>query len=436
MSNQLEVFKPLIPNEVSMYVCGPTVYNYVHIGNMRPVVTFDVLKRLFTYIGYKVTHISNITDVDDKIINESISEGVSEEEIAQKYADSFFKCCDEFNAILPTYTPRVTQTIPQIIAFIKNLVDIGYAYVVDGDVFFRVSKVAEYGKLGNFHLEDLKTGARIEENNKKEHPADFALWKKTDVGIKWPSPWGEGRPGWHTECVVMIGSHYPQSRIDIHGGGFDLKFPHHENEIAQARACYGNEIASYWLHNGFVNIGDVKMSKSIGNVRLAKDLLAHYDGAVLRLIMLSSHYRAPINFSDETLDSAIIEYNKIVSTIRQAEIKMQTEGIRSTESIDDVKMNLFLDALCNDMNTSNGLTILYDLLKELNQTIRQNKAERLAIIYQTVKHILDILGLKYRETKLTESDIELFKNWNAAKKAADYEEADALRKVLMEKGLL
>ena len=276
MSNTLETFKPIKENEVSIYVCGPTVYNHAHIGNARPVIVFDVLTKFLRYIGYKVTHMSNFTDVDDKIINQAIKENCSEKEITDKYSKAYLDLLDNLNVSKPNITPRVTETMDQIIAFIKDLVDQGYAYEVNGNVYFRVSKIEDYGKLANINKEELEVGARIEENKEKENPMDFALWKNTDIGIKWDSPFGKGRPGWHTECVVMINDNYPSHLIDIHGGGNDLKFPHHVNEIAQSKALYNTDIANYWLHNAMVNIDGEKMSKSLNNFKLAKDLIEQY----------------------------------------------------------------------------------------------------------------------------------------------------------------
>ena len=436
MTNKLEVLKTLKENEVSMYVCGPTVYSYVHIGNMRPVITFDTLKRFLTYIGYNVVHISNITDVDDKIINQAIKENTTEEVIANKYAENYFGCCDKLNVIRPTFVPRVTKTMDLIIDFVAKLVEKGYAYEVDGDVYFRVNMIKDYGKLANFKIEDLKAGARIEENSKKESPLDFALWKKTDIGIKWDSPWGKGRPGWHTECVVMINDHYENARIDIHGGGFDLKFPHHENEIAQANAMYGNNIATYWMHNGFININNEKMSKSIGNVVLAKDLIAKFDGMVIRLVMLNSYYRAPLNFTEEGILAAQKEYEKIYRALKQADLKLSLAHKDVNVAVNEDLMNPFLDSMAMDLNTPNALTELYRAIKELNTVIRQNDLDKLAITFKTVLDMLYVLGLDYKRMELTQEDEELFTSWNEAKKNKDFIKADEYRKVLIEKQLI
>lgn len=264
-TNQIEEFVPIKPGEVSMYVCGPTVYNYAHIGNARPIVVFDTLRRVLQADGYKVEYISNVTDVDDKIINKAIEEGVDEEVIATRYLNAYLDLRKKLNTVELAATPKVTETMDEIIAFISELMAKGYAYEVSGDVYFRVSKIKDYGLHSKQNIEELEVGSRVQENTLKENPLDFALWKKTDKGINWDSPFGSGRPGWHTECVVMINDHF-NSKIDIHGGGMDLKFPHHENEIAQAKACFNHGLANYWMYNGMLNIDGEKMSKSLGNV--------------------------------------------------------------------------------------------------------------------------------------------------------------------------
>lgn len=437
LSNKLEVFKPLEEGKVSMYVCGPTVYSYAHIGNLRPVVTFDILRRLLEALGYEVTYISNITDIDDKIINAALEENVSERVISQRYEENFFDCCEKIHARRPTHVPHATLTVPRMIEFIQKLLDKGYAYQADGDVYFRVNMIKDYGKLSHFQVENLKSGARIEENVKKENALDFALWKKTEVGIKFPAPFGEGRPGWHTECVVMIQEYYPNGRIDIHGGGFDLKFPHHENEIAQAEACFSHSIATYWLHNGFINVDDVKMSKSLGNVLLAKDLLASYGGNTLRMAMISSHYRSPLNISEEVLASAATEVNNILNPLKQVDIQLQLNKIKVDNGLNDesIKTN-FLSALCDDLNTANGLSVLFQTIKELNQVLRRQDYNRAIVLRNNVLEMLEILGLEYKAPILSASDIELFKQWKAYRKAKDFTKADELRTELIKRGLM
>lgn len=438
LTNKIELFKPLKENTVTCYVCGPTVYSYVHIGNMRPVVTFDILRRLFIRLGYKVTFISNFTDIDDKIIKEAQKEGISEKEVAEKYIDAFEKDRENIHALKPDYQPRVTQTMDDIIDFISKLIEKGYAYQVDGDVYFRVSKIKDYGCLSNISIDDLLVGARIDENSNKESPLDFALWKKTDEGIKFDSPFSKGRPGWHSECVVMINKIIPGGRIDIHGGGFDLKFPHHENEIAQEEALYNHKIATYWMHNGFINIDNVKMSKSLGNVKRAVDLLNEYGGNTVRFVLINSYYRTPVNFSNELLLSAKKEVEKIQQTYSKLSIKLQTlnEDISSYDK--ELKSDQFLKCLCDDLNTPNALTELYKIIKEGNIALRNPSVsvEELKSIYFTLKDMLNVLGLVMDEKILTKEDINLIEEYNLSKKNKDFAKSDELRKVLIERNLL
>lgn len=438
LTNQKEVFKSIVPGEVSCYVCGPTVYNYVHIGNMRPVVTFDLLRRLFIRLGYKVNFVSNFTDLDDKVINQAIKEGISEKEVAEKYIAAFENNRETIHALKPTFQPRVTETMPEIISFIDNLVKTGYAYEVDGDVFFRVSKISDYGCLSGMKPDDLIAGARIEENTKKESPLDFALWKKTEVGIQYQTPWSMGRPGWHTECVVMINKIFGH-KIDIHGGGFDLKFPHHENEIAQEEATNQHKIANYWMHNGFINIDNEKMSKSLGNVKLAKDLLEGYGGNAVRFVLVNSYYRAPVNFSDELLVGADKEVKKIEQTYRKLAIKLQTLGVDISEKYEG-KLNSekFLEAMADDLNTPNALTELYAELKLGNVALRKPDAtlDELKEIFFTLQDELWVLGLEYNLPILTDEDKKLLSDYEAARKAKDFATADALRAELINKELL
>ena len=374
LSNSLEDFKTIQDKKVSMYVCGPTVYNYPHIGNMRPVVVFDTLRRFLTYVGYDVTYVSNYTDVDDKIIKAAKQEGKSEKELTDFYIGEFEKTVKGIGSQIPTITPRVTEYMQKIIAYIDNLVKTGAAYERDGDVYFRVENIKDYGALSGINVEDLRVGARVEENSQKESPLDFALWKKTDEGIKWDSPWGKGRPGWHTECCVMIDSIFPGDHIDIHGGGYDLKFPHHENEIAQSEATHHSKIAHYWMHNAFINFGNEKMSKSLGNVVLAKDMIATYGGLVTRLVILNAHYRQAVNFTDETVKEAQQEVSRMQMAYKQAALKLQANKVNLDEGKPEY-IAKFLEALANDLNTANALAELYNVLKDANQLIRSRDAD-------------------------------------------------------------
>ncbi|MGM9858802.1 MAG: cysteine--tRNA ligase [Bacilli bacterium] len=438
LTNQLETFKPIKENEVSMYVCGPTVYDYVHVGNLRPVVVFDVLHRFLQYIGYKVTYVSNYTDVDDKIIKKAQETGKSESEITNFYIEEFEKDLKNINSKKPDVTPRVTQYMNQIISFIDELVKKEAAYVIDGDVYFRVNKIDEYGMLSNTKIDDLLVGARIDENSKKESPLDFTLWKKTDVGIKWDSPWSLGRPGWHTECVVMINSLFDEGHIDIHGGGFDLKFPHHENEIAQQRAYKGNAIANVWMHNGFININNQKMSKSLGNVCTAHEAIKKFGGMPVRLLLLSTHYRAPVNFTDEMLASNEKELNKIQMALKQLAVKLQLLDVDLNKDEKAKDIHLFLDALADDLNTSNALTQVFSVVKEVNQILRTREFD-VNLGYEKfleLKDMLYILGLNLDYILLSEDDKKLYNEYNEAKASKDFEKSDNLRKLLIERNIL
>ena len=439
LGNQIETFVPLKEGEVSFYVCGPTVYNDPHIGNFRPVIVFDAWRRLFLRLGYKVTFVSNYTDVDDKIINRAKVLGISEAELTSSVIDSFASLVKEVGSMLPDITPRPTLYMDQMISYIGDLVDNGSAYKADnGDVYFRVSSVENYGELSGNTVEALNSGARIEVNDIKESPLDFALWKKTDEGIKWDTPWSEGRPGWHTECCVMIHSIFKDQGglIDIHGGGFDLKFPHHENEIAQAKAHNHNHLANYWLHNGFINIDNEKMSKSLGNVLLAKDVVARYGGMPFRLMVLNTHYRAPLAFTDKTIEEAVNNYNKIKTALKSIELKLQISG-RALEAKKAGEDSEFFNALCDDLNTPNALSVLYAEIKEANQLLRTREIDfdALSSSYGRLRDYLSTLGIDVPPVILDEEGLRLYQEYDEAKKAKDFAKSDQLRAVLIEKGL-
>ena len=437
LTNKVEDFHPLKEGEVSMYVCGPTVYNYPHIGNMRPVVVFDTLRRFLTYIGYKVTYVSNFTDVDDKIIKEAKKENKSEKELTEYFIEQFKNTTKAIGSELPTITPKVTEYIDSIIKYVDNLVKIGAAYVVNGDVYFRVNKIKDYGALSGINIEDLNIGARIEENSDKESPLDFALWKKTDEGINWDSPWGKGRPGWHTECCVMIDTIFPSHFIDIHGGGYDLKFPHHENEIAQSEATHGNKIANYWMHNAFINFGNEKMSKSLGNVVYAKDLINEVGGPVTRLVILSAHYRQPVNFTEETVNAAISEINKMKMVNKQLALKLQVNDVDLSKG-KATYIDNFLLALADDLNTSNALSELYNVIKLANQELRTRDADlnKLNDLFKTLNDMFYVLGLDIGYVKLDENDRKLYQNYLKSKENKDFEESDRIRNILLERGIM
>ena len=435
LTNKKEEFKPLREGEVSIYVCGPTV----HIGNTRPMIVFDVLRRTFEYLGYKVTFVSNFTDVDDKIIKAAKAEGITEKELTDKYIAAYEDVRRNLNLLFPTYAPRVTNTMDAIIKFIDNLVKSGYAYEVDGDVYFRVSKIDEYGQLSGIKIEDLVAGAseRIDENDKKEESTDFALWKKTDEGIRFDSPWSKGRPGWHTECVVMINDIFEGGKIDIHGGGQDLKFPHHENEIAQSMACHHHPIAHTWMHNQMINIDNQKMSKSLGNVIWAKDMVAELGCNVVKWFMLSSHYRNPLNLTEEVLNSVKKEVAKVDNVIKSVSLYLQVNHI-ANENYNKAAVDGMVGALEDDLNTSLALTKILDQVKKLNLAFRQKEKndKAIAIEYQTLLKMTAVIGFVFEPRKLNAAELEIYQAWLEAKQNKDFETADKLRTQLIEKGII
>jgi len=434
-----EDFKPLAANKVKMYVCGPTVYDYIHIGNARPVIFFDVVRRYFEAIGYEVDYVSNITDVDDKIINKAQAEGVSEIEISEKYLAQYIADCENLNVKPVRSMPKVTENMNEIISFINALVSGGYAYVVNGDVYFRVKKATDYGKLSGKKIEDLIAGARVETNIKKEDPLDFTLWKKTDVGVTWDSPWGSGRPGWHTECVVMIDEAFG-GIIDIHGGGPDLPFPHHENEIAQSICAHNHPLANYWMHVGRLALDGEKMSKSIGNVVLVKDLLAQYDANVFRLFTLSMHYKQPITFSYDVLDQAVKEWEKVTLAYNGLYVYVDlNDGFRNmvVEANLEKIMDEFFAHMNDDFNTANAITCLYELVKEMNKLVRSKaKLEYCAYALHIFAQMLNMLGFDLRKEPLTSEDKGLYKQWEQARSDKDFKLADELRGRLQERELI
>lgn len=434
---QIEDFKPIHEGHVDMYVCGPTVYNYAHIGNARPMIVFDVLKRLFEAEGYSVTYVSNFTDVDDKIIKKAAEENTTEAVIAQRYIDAYQEVRTLLNTELPDITPRVTETMDKIIAFIDKLVKTGHAYEANGDVYFSVESVPTYGEISHQHLDQLEAGARIETNDQKKNPYDFALWKKTDMGIKWNSPWGEGRPGWHTECVVMINDNIGDC-IDIHGGGMDLKFPHHENEAAQQEAMHGNTLANYWVHNAMVNIDGQKMSKSLGNTMWAKDVVLSLGTNLTRWLVSSVHYRKELNFSDETIETARKELDKVLTPLKQAYIKAALADYVMGDDYDKESYRAFLDCLDDDMNTPNAYAVIFETVKKLNQTLRQREIDfaQVALYRNAVEKMLNVLGIVVDKPVIGETEKELFAKWNQAKADKDFDSADKYRNELAEKGLL
>lgn len=436
LGNKKELFKPIKEGKVSMYFCGPTVYSSPHIGNFRPPVVFDTLKNVLTYIGYDVTSVSNYTDVDDKIIKRAKELGITELELSNSVIKEFEELLKAVGSTKPTYTPRPTVYMPQIIQYLKDLQDTGYAYEVDGDLYLRVKMIPNYGELSNNSIEELENGARIEVDSRKEDPIDFALWKKTTEGIKWASPWGEGRPGWHTECCVMINSLFPEQHglIDIHGGGFDLKFPHHENEMAQAKAHNHNKLANYWIHNGFINLDKEKMSKSLGNIVLMKDVVKTYGGLAFRHFVLSSYYRAPAIFSDKSLLDSQKKVQQWESSLKKAYIKLALNDLE----IPDVEMNeKVLSYLLDDLNTPNAITEIYEDNKILNNVLRQKEVDLKALQQASgvLKKDLEVLGFNFAYPVISLSDKKLFSEYYKAKDEKDFVQSDKLRQILIDKGL-
>ena len=431
-----EEFKPITEGEVKMYVCGPTVYDNVHIGNVRPVVVFDTLRRTFEELGYKVKYVSNYTDVDDKIIRRSKELGISEKELTDEMIAAYNDIRHKLNAADLYKTPRVTETMDEIISFIDGLVDKGAAYEKDGDVYFRTSSVADYGSLSNQNLDDLQVGHRIEENDLKESPLDFALWKKTEDGIKWPTRYSIGRPGWHTECVVMINKELGYL-IDIHGGGKDLKFPHHENERAQSMAINNSELANYWVHSGMIDINGVKMSKSLGNFITAKDILSKVDPMVLRWFLLATQYRDDVNVSDEIIESSKAELTMIITAYTQACVKLEVNNIKvAGKDVDAYKR--FMDAMADDLNTPNAYAVIFEIVKNINQLVRVKEVnfEALGKEVNTLVRCMNVLGIVLPDMTMSDEDKKMYQEWMEAKSVKDFEKADKLRTELSQKGIL
>jgi len=437
-SNQLEEFVPIHEGIVNMYVCGPTVYNYIHIGNARPVIFFDTVRNYFEFKGYKVKFVSNFTDVDDKIITKALELETTEKEITDKFIAAFLADVEKVNSSTDYIQPRVTEYMDHIIDYIGTLIDKGYAYKIDGDVYFRVSKVKNYGVLSNRKLEDLIVGSRVDINVKKENPLDFTLWKKTDVGIQFDSPFGKGRPGWHTECVAMIDDVFGE-QIDIHGGGSGLMFPHHENEIAQSEVLNHHSLARYWMHNGLLNIGKSKMSKSEGKVILVKDLTVDPNG--FRLFTLSTHYRSPINYSDEALDVYLKEWEKILRTYSALYLKLDLndylEGTSERDGDLQAIFDEFVTAMDNDFNTANAITAMQNLNKKVNQLLRSKASDSLLLAALIMfDDFFKVLGLKTNKKPLSKEDKEIYKKWLEARKAKDFTSADKYRDLLQAKGII
>lgn len=445
LTHEKEEFKPLVEGKVSMYVCGPTVYNYIHIGNARPAIVFDTVRRYFEYRNFKVDYVLNFTDVDDKIIKAANELGEEVPAISERFINAYLEDVNALGVKKATHNPRVTESMDDIIDFIAVLIEKGYAYEAGGDVYFKPRAFEGYGKLSHQSIDELRSGARIQIGEKKEDPLDFALWKSAKEGeISWDSPWGKGRPGWHIECSAMV-KKYLGDTIDIHAGGQDLTFPHHENEIAQSEANTGKTFANYWIHNGYININNEKMSKSLGNFVLARDLIAKYDPQVLRFFMLSVHYRNPINFTEELLQSAHNSFDRIKTAYQNLEHRKETSMDlvdHHTEWIGRINelREKFEHEMDDDFNTANAISVLFDLAKEANVYLQleQTSTDVIRKFQDTIVTLLNVLGINIQqEQQLLDEDIEnLIEERNQARKDRDFGRADEIRDMLKSKGII
>ena len=459
LTKQKEEFKPVDPEKVKIYSCGPTVYDYFHIGNARAFVVPDILKRYLEYKGYNVFHVMNFTDIDDKMIKRANKEGVSIKELADRFIDAYFEDTKKLNIKEADVYPRATDYIEDIIKLLKRLEEEGYAYEVDGDLFFEVKKFADYGKLSNQNLEELASGARIEINEQKKDPLDFVLWKRSKEGEPaWDSPWGAGRPGWHTECSVMS-RHYLGDEFDFHTGGIDLVFPHHENEIAQSEAVNGEQVINYWVHNGYVNVDGEKMSKSLGNFFTTRDILKDYSPDVVRFFLISNHYRSPINFSDVELNDAEKSLRRLRNTVARIhklipdnKVEIDAGNQKEVEAIEraiDDKRAKFEEAMDDDLNTALAIASLHELAKKINIFVNDsefeiNKATVMVLekAYNTFEELGSILGIELRPeikeegNKLTTPLIELLLEIREeAREEQNWDLADKIRDELKELGI-
>ena len=450
LTRRKEEFVPLEEGKVKMYVCGPTVYNLIHIGNARPMIIFDTVRRYMEYKGYEVNYVSNFTDVDDKIIKKAIEEGVSAEEISTRYIKECKKDMADMNVKPATTAPQATQEIQGMIDMIQTLIDNGYAYpAADGTVYFRVKKFKEYGKLSHKNLDDLQSGFRslkVSGEDQKEDPLDFVLWKPKKEGEpSWPSPWCDGRPGWHIECSVMS-KKYLGEEIDIHAGGEDLIFPHHENEIAQSECCNGKIFARYWMHNGFLNIDNRKMSKSLGNFRTVRQIGEQYDLQVLRFFMLNAHYRSPLNFSADLMEAAKNSLERILEAAGKLSDRKDNAAV---ENITEEELALlkeaegfvtkFEAAMDDDFNTADALAAIFELVKFANTNVNENSSKEFAAgLYEELFKLSDVLGLKIeKKEEILDKEIEdLIQERQAARKAKDFKRADEIRDELLKKGII
>ncbi len=454
LSRRKEEFRPIEEGKISMYVCGPTVYNLIHIGNARPMIVFDTFRRYMTHKGYKVNYVSNFTDVDDKIINKANEENLPSEEISERYIEECKKDMKDMNVMPASTHPKATEEIGGMIEMISRLIDMGYAYATsDGTVYFRTKKFKDYGKLSHKNLDDLESGHRSEGHalkvagtEEREDDFDFVLWKPKKEGEPaWKSPWGEGRPGWHIECSVMA-KKYLGDTIDIHAGGEDLIFPHHENEIAQSEAANGAPFANYWMHNGFLNIDNVKMSKSLGNFFTVRDIAEKYDLNVLRFFMLTAQYRSPLNFSADLMEAAKSGLERISTAVEH--LKFLLKNASETALSEDEEKNLeaakgyetkFDEAMDDDLNTADAISAIFELVKFVNTNVdEKSPAAYLNALKEEIVGLSDILGVKVEKAEeLLDADIEaLIEERQAARKNKDFKRADEIRDELAAKGII
>ena len=444
LTRQKEEFVPVHSGKVGMYVCGPTVYNYIHIGNARPMIIFDTVRRYFEYKGYEVNYVSNFTDVDDKIIKKANEEGVTATEIAERYIKECKQDMEALNIKPATHQPRATEEIGGMIKMIQTLIKKGHAYEVDGTVYFKTRSFKDYGKLSKKNIDDLEAGHReikVTGEKGKKDPLDFVLWKPKKEGeIAWNSPWGEGRPGWHIECSEMS-KKYIGDTIDIHAGGEDLIFPHHENEIAQSEACNGEKFANYWMHNGFLNINNKKMSKSAGNFFTVREIGEKYPLQVIRFFMLSAHYRTPLNFSDTLVESAKTGLDRILTAIdlcREMAAKEETGSLSKEETEHFANIEVLVKKLEDDFNTADAVSAIFEIVRESNSTVKDFSADYAKKILKVLEDLCSVLGIETtKEEEILDEEIEkLIEERQAARKNKDFARADEIRDQLLEQGIV
>ena len=439
MSKTKEEFVPVNEGIVNMYSCGPTVYNYFHLGNARPFIVFDTLRRYFEYIGYKVNFIQNFTDIDDKMINKANELGITVKELGEQFIAEYFKDAEGLGIRKATVHPKATEHIDEIIELVSTLIEKGYAYEVNGDVYFSTLKFKEYGKLSKQPLDDLVTGARVNVNEDKKHPLDFAVWKKQKPGEPaWESPWGMGRPGWHIECSTMANKYLGET-IDIHSGGKDLMFPHHENEIAQSECAHGCTFAKYWMHNGFINVDGQKMSKSLGNFFTIRDIVEHFPYRVIRFFMLSAHYRSPINFADQLLTQSETGLTRIDTCAENLEFYINNTNGTEEKDFSEYK-NKFKDAMDDDLNTADAISVLFEMVTEVNTAVAEGNLSKDSAqkAYELLKELCDVLGIfkEDADTSLEEEIEKLIEERQQARKDKNFARADEIRDYLKDQGIV